>query len=80
MAAAEYRAYERAFNAQLGRNIGAARKKLGWSQARLAQQTGLCRPTVSRLERAARERTSIRCLMAIAAALGVNPTSLLPPL
>lgn len=60
----------------LGTNIRAKREALGWSQDRLATETGLHRTYLSGIERGIRNPT-IEIVYAIANALGTTPGQLL---
>ena len=75
----DYAAYERAFTVQLGRNIAAARTAKGYSQRRLAQDSGLSQTGIAEIETAARG-IGLSALQHIADALGITSTSLLPKL
>ncbi len=60
----------------LGRNVRAARKRRGLSQEQLALEADMKRSYVSDLERGTRNPT-VAALGRLAAALGVEPGSLL---
>ena len=60
----------------LGRNVRAARTRLGLSQEELAFSAGFKRSYVSDMERGTRN-PSIKALARLAAALGVEPAALL---
>lgn len=62
-----------------GENVHYYRLMAGWTQLRLAQQAGVTHQTVSALERGKRS-TSLRCAVAVAAALGMPPGKLFGPL
>lgn len=55
----------------MGTRIQAARKKLGWSQARLADETGRSQPLICGIERG-KEGASLTTIADIASALGVT--------
>lgn len=61
----------------LGAAVRAARKQRGWSQERLAQESGVDRQTVNRVETAA-YAPGFHNLVAIADGLGVSLATLLP--
>ena len=62
----------------LGRNVREARKQRGLSQEVLALDAGMKRSYLSDLERGTRN-PSVKALGRLAAALGVEPASLLVP-
>lgn len=68
---------EGAFNRQLGAKIAAMRRRLAWSQRRLAEVAGLSAAAVCNYERG-QKTPGLGRLQAIADALGVTATSLLP--
>lgn len=70
-------------NAEISKNLGAriksTRQTLGMSQAQLANLIGSTPPSISRLE-AGHMAPTLTTLFTIANAMGVAPSSLLPPL
>lgn len=62
---------------QLGRRIRELRKYSNWSQEELAKRSGLTRPHVSKLERAAIQAPSAETLTRLANAFQVDPDELL---
>ena len=77
MTAAEYREHDREFALELARNLVAARERIGWTQARLARETGYSPPMICNIEKGNR-RVWIRQLFRMTVALGVAPWSVLP--
>jgi transcriptional regulator with XRE-family HTH domain len=75
----EYVAYERAFTVQLGRNIAAARTAKGYSQRRLARDSGISHTAIAEIETAVRN-VGLSALQQIADVLDITSTSLLPKL
>jgi transcriptional regulator with XRE-family HTH domain len=71
--------YERAFTVVLGRNIAAARTAKGYTQRRLARDSGISQTGIAEIETAARN-IGLSALQQIADALDVTSTSLLPKL
>jgi transcriptional regulator with XRE-family HTH domain len=63
----------------LGRNVRAARKRLGMSQEQLALDTDMKRSYVSDMERGTRN-PSVKAIGRLAIALGIKPAELLKPL
>jgi transcriptional regulator with XRE-family HTH domain len=62
----------------LGRNVRRERRRLGKSQEELALDAGMKRSYLSDLERGTRN-PSVKAIARLAAALGVEPASLLQP-
>ncbi len=62
--------------ARFGQNVRAARLARGWTQERLAQESGLATVQISRIERGKRE-VRITTLVRLVAALGVSANELL---
>ena len=60
---------------RFGENVRAARLAKGWTQERLAQETGLATVQVSRIERGVRE-VRLTTLLRLSRALAEPPTSL----
>lgn len=60
----------------IGARIEKARLARGWTQERLAEEVGLGRPAISKIESNKREVTAIE-IVNIAAMLGVKPSALL---
>lgn len=54
----------------VGKAVQAARLERGWSQSELAEEAGVSRPTVSRIELG--EEPSMRTARRLAAALGLT--------
>jgi transcriptional regulator with XRE-family HTH domain len=65
-----------ALKATLGRNIRRVRRERGWSQARLATETGLSAGMITKLE-TGHGNPRVTTLAALARALSVGPTDLL---
>ncbi len=61
-----------------GADLARARRAKGWSQAQLAQKTGVPQSQVSRIERHP-DRTTVRTLKRLARALGVDVRLLIDP-
>jgi transcriptional regulator with XRE-family HTH domain len=61
---------------RFGRNLRRARLERGWSQAQLAQESGLAVTEISRIERGSRE-VRLTTLMRLVDALGAPPHELL---
>ncbi len=59
-----------------GRNLAAARKRVGVSQEALAEGSGLSRDAIGKLEKGQRT-PRLDTLVALAATLGVDPATLL---
>lgn len=62
----------------IGARVRAQRRALGWSMRELASRAGVSQPFVSKLE-SAQIVPSLATLYALAEALGVTPSTLLPP-
>lgn len=60
---------------RFGENVRAARLAKGWTQERLAQETGLATVQVSRIERGVRE-VRLTTLLRLLKALGSTPADL----
>lgn len=71
------RVAEREFLASFGRELRRRREELGLSQAQFAAMLGLTRTSVTNME-AGKQDTTVGRLMVLAAALGCQPTDLLP--
>jgi transcriptional regulator with XRE-family HTH domain len=71
--------YERAFTVVLGRNIADARAAKGYTQRRLARDSGISQTAIAEIETAARN-IGLSALQQIADALGITSASLLPKL
>jgi len=65
-----------AVNKQVGSQVREARRRAGLTQSALAERAGIAFETVSRIERGTLN-TTVRTLLAIAEALGVEPGALL---
>lgn len=68
---------ENGLYSEIGRRIKAEREALGFSQIDLAQEIGLTRTSITNIE-AGRQRMLIQTLYAIATALGIPVSDLLP--
>jgi transcriptional regulator with XRE-family HTH domain len=77
MSAAEYREHDREFALELARNLRSTRERIGWTQKRLARETGYPPSMICNLEKG-RRRVWIRQLVRMTVALGVAPWSVLP--
>lgn len=64
--------------ALVGQNIRRHRNRRGWSQEKLAEESGLHRTYVGSVERGERN-IAVRNIFAVAEALGVDPRELLTP-
>jgi len=64
---------------EMGQRIATTRKLLGWSQAKLEERCGVSKRTVLRAENG-QCFMSTEALLRVAAALSVEPGSLLPDL
>ncbi|MGE0065784.1 MAG: helix-turn-helix domain-containing protein [Solirubrobacterales bacterium] len=62
---------------RFGENVRAARLAKGWTQERLAQETGLATVQISRIERGVRE-VRLTTLLRLVEALKTTPDQLLP--
>lgn len=70
---------EHDFNMGIGQRVRAARGGAGLTQEALARQSGLTRGSITNIESGAQAPPPYR-LALLAAALGVEPAQLLPPL
>ncbi len=61
---------------RFGQNVRKARLARGWTQERLAHESGLAYPQVSRIERGKRE-IRLRTFVKLVRALDVSPAELL---
>ena len=77
MTRAEYREADREFGLQLARNLVAARERFGWTQKRLARETGYSPSAICNIENGKR-RVWVRQLFRMTIALGLAPWSVLP--
>lgn len=64
---------------ELGKRLRIAREKAGMTQVELARKIRMSRTSVSNIE-AGRQGISVAALYAIAAAIGVEPSEVMPPL
>ncbi len=62
---------------QFGNRVRELRKAKGWSQEQLAEAAGLDRTYIGRCE-AGRQNATLKTVYALATALGVDATDLLP--
>ncbi|MRR35252.1 XRE family transcriptional regulator [bacterium] len=62
-----------------GERVRERRKELGWSQETLAEKAGLDRTHIGRCE-LGKQNATLKTIYALAAALGVEATDLLPPM
>jgi transcriptional regulator with XRE-family HTH domain len=60
----------------IGQRIREKRLELGWSQARLAEETGLSRVYILKLEKAQIESPGVKALFKISWALGIGMEAL----
>lgn len=63
----------------IGATVRSRRRQLEWSQEKLAQRLMISRATLANIE-TGRQRVLVHQLYAFAAALGMKPEQLLPPL
>jgi transcriptional regulator with XRE-family HTH domain len=61
----------------LGRAIKVERERLGWSQYRLAEESGVSRPTIANIERGDTEGPQVDTLKKLALAMGIDVDKLL---
>jgi transcriptional regulator with XRE-family HTH domain len=67
------------FYREFGNRLRAAREATGLTQAELADRVAMSRPSIANVERG-RQRIAVHQLVAIALALGVEPSRLFPAL